>query len=238
LGIKDWLPKEAFSEAALKSALSAPIEGWSKRWLARGSALVTAAHRAELSPTAAQSRLVSGKAAKAELAGRGKRVLLEAVLDLDLAGLSPSEADHAVLDQLAVRIVEDLVAVLDAKLRSEDPDGTRMRFAVSINGVETLAVTLPKDALVSALKGAFGPARPNRTKAQSRMRALASMPVAMEGVLGRADLALSDVEGLSVGDVVVLDRQVQEPVELRLSGGQRVASGKLGRTEGRLSIHL
>jgi flagellar motor switch/type III secretory pathway protein FliN len=239
IAARDWLPTEAFSESAVKAALAGPVERWSKRWFAKGAAGVGTVHPAEIAEPSAQSRIVTGMLAQAELTGRGKRVLLEAALDVELAGQTLSEGDHAVLEAFAGAALQDLVSVLDETFRSAADDaGPRLRIALTLGGSDLLAVTVPRYAIVPALRARLGAARNTKDVLKSRLGALASTNVTAEAVLGLAELSFADLNNLGVGDVVILDRALQDPVDLRLSGGQRIGRGKLSRNGGRVAIQL
>ena len=227
MAAKDWLPAGAFSEEAVKAVLAETVERWSKRWFAKGTAAIATVHRAVIAEPSSQSRLVTGTVAEAELTGRGKRALIEASLDAELAGQALSEGDHAVLDAFAGAAVQDLVALLDEKFRSDDDEGARLRIGLSLFGSDLLAVTLPRHVLVAAIRGRLGRSRLNTETPKSRLGALAGTTVTAEAVLGEVELALGDLNALGVGDVVILDRALQDPVELRLAAGQRIGWGKL-----------
>jgi flagellar motor switch/type III secretory pathway protein FliN len=223
----------------VKAVLAETVERWSKRWFAKAAAAIAAVHRAESAAPSSQARLVTGSLAQAELNGRGKRALIEASLDVDLAGQALSEGDHAVLEAFAGAAVQDFVALLDEKFRSAaDEGGARVRIALSLAGTELLAVTLPRHVLVPAMRGRLGAPRAGKETPKSRLGALASTRVTAEAVLGHVEIALGDLNTLGVGDVVILDRALQDPVELRLSAGQRIARGKLSRNAGRVAIQL
>lgn len=236
---KDWLPQQAFCDEAVEAVLAETVERWSKRWFAKGTAAVAAVHAAEIARPSPQSRVASGVLAEAELTGRGKRVLLEAALDADLAIQVLSEGDHAVLDAFAGAALQDFVALLDETFKSAAGDeGAGVRFVLSLAGMELLAATLPRHVLVPALRGRLGAPRSGREAPKSRLGALGATKVTAEAVLGQVELALGDLNNLGVGDVVILDRGVQDPVELRLAGGQRIGRGKLSRNAGRVAIQL
>jgi len=52
-------------------------------------------------------------------------------------------------------------------------------------------------------------------------------------------LTMHELEGLSIGDVIVLDRHLDEAVELRLAGNESPAArGKLIRSGTQVSVQL
>ncbi len=239
---RHWLPKGAFTDDAVRAVLSATIALWSERWFARREATIGAVRFASAPITpAAQSLRVMGKIVDAELPGRGKRLLLEALLDIDLAGQTPIEGDHHVLDTLAARAMEDLLATLEETFGAEcaRDHGARIVATLAMAGSEMLTVSFPDSAVVPPIKARMGSRQPAGGTPRGRMSALGPMHVVADGILGQADLALDDLGGLAIGDVLILDRALQEPVELRLSDtGARIGRGRLGRNDGKISIQL
>ncbi len=239
-GVKDWLPRDAFRDAAVRAVLSGPVTRWSGRWLARDTAAVAAVSR-DADGWWPEAQVVAGALADARLSGPGKRRLLEAALDVDLAGQTLAQDDRRVMDDFALRAAGDLVAVLDeAFAKDAGREGaSRIRVTLSLSGDEALAVTLPEHVLVPALKARLGAARRKDAAPRGRLEALAPLRLVAEGVLGNAELALSDLDALGVGDVVILDRALNDPVELRVAANRRrIGQGRLGRNGGRVAIQF
>ncbi len=237
-GVRPWLPKGAFSDDAVKAALAEPLGRWSRRWFVREAAAVAAVSR-PLDGGFGSGRVVAGAVADAELPGTGKRRLLEAALDADLALLALGPDDHHVLDGLALRAVADLVAMLDDLLGAGRDDTVRLRLAIAIGDGDALVVTLPEHGLIPAMKARIGAVRRLDTVPRARAEALRPLPVTAQGVLGAAELSLDDVQELGIGDVVILDRPLSEPVELRVAAtGRRIGQGKLGRNGARVAIQF
>jgi flagellar motor switch protein FliM len=63
------------------------------------------------------------------------------------------------------------------------------------------------------------------------------LPVEIAVVLGRAELALSQVARLGVGDIVVLDQRTAEPLAALVGGGPKLR-GWAGRVGGRLAFQI
>ncbi len=236
LSARNWLPEGAFTDAAVAAALSEPLKLWSGRWFA--SAEVRAGPVIRAGVGAPQAFSLQGASADVEMTGRGKRTLLEAALATDLSTKNLNDADHVLLDALARRIAEDLIAVLGNGLEASPQETARVEAGITLDGREVMTVSLPCEAMVTAIKKHLGAARPSATPLGGRLAALGATRVALEGVLGKAELALSDVQELGVGDVVVLDRALTDSIELCLVQGATMARGRLGRSGGRMTIQL
>jgi flagellar motor switch/type III secretory pathway protein FliN len=241
--VKEWLPKGAFCDGAIKAALADTVAHWSGDWFSHPAAISAVCFAGRNLPhqDSAQGLHVRGVCADARLSGRGKRILLEQALAVDLSGQVLCESDHQVLAAFAAQVVEDLTARLDALFEGEAPptDAPRIGLTVSIAGSEMLSLALPDFVLVPLLKSKIRAARTLDDAPRGRMEALKSQRLGTEGILGNAELNLNDLGMLDVGDVLILDRRLNDSVELRISGGgQLIGRGKLGRNGNRVSIQL
>jgi flagellar motor switch/type III secretory pathway protein FliN len=227
--VQDWLPAEAFASEAVRVAKrTAQIA--STRAIAGAAGTVLA-----------QCTQVRGKHASVLLTPRGKRLLLEAILDIDLAQLVLTEGDRHVLDALAGDAIDDLVAQFDEVFAANDgtPGAPQIAAALMFGSSDLLTLSLPEHLLVPLIKARIGPSACHVAPLRQRMSALTKSSIVVEGVLGRAELALSDLKEIGVGDVLVLDRSLKDPVELRMPGEAKpLAHGRLCRNGDRISIQL
>ena len=60
-------------------------------------------------------------------------------------------------------------------------------------------------------------------------RAFQSLPAQAQLLVGKAEVALPDLAALQVGDVIVLDTSITDPLELHVAGGPAVLRACLGR---------
>jgi hypothetical protein len=186
----------------------------------------------------AQDRLTFEEAVGAVvLPPPARRLLLEAALALDLTEVAVREADRPVLDQLVEQMVRDLLVRL-AVTREEETHARRVSVTLGLQDRELLTLELPENGVVRLIHAAL-PRRPDAGPLVSRRRALGVSPVTVEGLLGRGSLSIHDLEGLAVGDIVLLDRGPSEKVELRLAPrSYGIAHAVLGRTGDRPSLRL
>lgn len=239
--VLDWLPDEAFSGPTLTGLFSGPVNAWAAEWFAGATVVVAAVAGREPLPAQPGVQQFQHGCITLSLLGAGKRRVLEAVLGLDLAQQTLTEADRHILDVLATEIVEDLGKRLQTELGASDAPTTDRcsTLVLSMAGRELLAFRCPKHLLVPLLKKRSIPSVSKRGGLGSRMKALGGMPVVAEALLGHVELAVADIEGLAVGDVLVLDRSLTEPAELRLAGAERIfARGKVQRNNNRTAIQL
>jgi flagellar motor switch/type III secretory pathway protein FliN len=244
--VSNWLPRDAYGADAVKAALAGIVADWSAAWFARHAVTISAvrAGREALVPARSGGLSVEGYPVRAELSESGEQHLLEATLDVDLSANPPNGKDTTLLKAVAAEAVEDLVKALNNGLEAGNPTGPtvgakQINIILSVAGNAMMTLMLPEHSLVSALKARLGPPAASATALVSRVAALSTTRVVAEGLLGRAEIEVSDLKGLSAGDVLLLDRSLSEPVELRLvSGVTQVGAGKLGRQDSRVSIEF
>lgn len=235
---RDWLPDTAFTEEIVGQVLRDSISSWSKRWFADAQVDVAAVRLGHVNKRMAQGLHVQGRSCEAELSGRGKRALLEAALGVDLSGMTLTESDHRILDRFAMAAADDLVAALDS-LGDGAREGSILSATLSLAGVEMAVLELPAAFLIPQIRKNSGPARKPAHPPKSRSEALRLVPIKAEGYLGRAELTLDDLQGLAIGDVIVLENSLKDPVELRMPGGRQcIGRGKLVRTVESVSIQF
>jgi flagellar motor switch/type III secretory pathway protein FliN len=239
MSVHHWLPKDAFVGRAAKDVLSGPVADWSARWIARAPAAVSRLRLVE-GGLARRDQSISGEHVELEMPGSGKRCLLEALLDVDLTEHQRSEGDMRVLDALADVVCKDLIRTFEAIVAGHavDEAGGRLKLTLTIGRNDICEATLPASSMVPLLKRQFGNATNDRPL--SRLSAaLRHVHVSTRVVLGDVELSLNEVRELGVGDVVVVDRAVGDPVDLRLPSSTRpLARGKLGRNGNQISIQL
>jgi len=85
--------------------------------------------------------------------------------------------------------------------------------------------------------GAASGAR-NRTGLQPRRAALAAERIVVDVCVGEAELALPELATLAVGDVLCLDRSLEQPALVKLRGGAPLCTGHLGLTGEHKAVQL
>ncbi|HEY4116132.1 MAG TPA: FliM/FliN family flagellar motor C-terminal domain-containing protein [Rhizomicrobium sp.] len=171
---------------------------------------------------------------------RGKRFLLEAALNVDLSESPLREGDRRLLDALAEKIIDDLAAHLEAALKPPAGEQEKtLRVVIAAGANELVVVRATEDALVPLIKAQCSKVRETSAAPSNRLLALRQTPIVAHAHLGQAEVALADLDGLCIGDVLVLDAAVSDPIELRLADCRSViARGRLCRSADNLSIQL
>ncbi|KAK47817.1 hypothetical protein BG58_40995 [Caballeronia jiangsuensis] len=180
------------------------------------------------------------------------RTLAGMALDLTQSeAKSVSDATCAPFAMLGERIVQELALAL-ASVQGRIPQLIESAFDARQNGVLVQLTAQQGHALCSVVyatglilqKSTVPRSKTaSRPSLASRPHALAATNVRLHARLGRADLAIRDVLELAPGDVIRLDRKVDEGVELFVQGdgslaSSVVATGRLGQTRDRFSVQL
>jgi len=240
-GARIWFPKEAYGRERVGACLRPPLQAWGERWFPRKTVAVGDVRVAPVPAAASSADSVAGVQAALDYLERGRRRILEAVLDIDLQSVELSDGDRKLLDRFVRRIVQDLADGLDALAKPGDEDDARQIVVstIALDGQEILNLSLPDHALAPLMKAQMPQRRGDAAQIARRSDALKQTKVMARGVLGSASLSLDELEGVSVGDVLVLDRGLSEPVDLRMTGSQAVLMrGKLCHSAGQVSIQL
>ncbi len=240
--VEDWLPEDAFTDERVTAILSKPLLAWRERWLPAGSACTLSLLDTDgAAPAHPSATLARGSFADAELSGDGLRALVKSVLDLDPTQQEANADDRAVLDGFAREVMRDLVSTLEVALPASGQGAGRSYLAVDLKleGDSVAVLWLGAGQVAALIRKTAAAARPSRQPIGARSDAIRATPVTLVGHLGNIELALDDLQGIGVGDVLVLDRAAHEPVELRLSqGSQALARGRLSKKDGCAAIQL
>ncbi len=238
-----WLPQEAYSVALVDKAICGPMVEWSEAWFVGAVASVSNVRTIGAAEEAATQLdlKIGGLHAALVVSGAAKRNLFGASLGVDPSRQTSSETDTRLLDAFARKIGQNLLNMLDA-IFSRNPNGVgkvKVAITLSIGSREILDIIVPDHLLVPVLKAGLGSTRRPAPLTGRRTDALRRTKLVARAVLGYADLSLSEVRELCTGDVLILDRTLEDPIELRVAGdGPPVARGKIRRNGDKISIQL
>jgi flagellar motor switch protein FliM len=116
-------------------------------------------------------------------------------------------------------------------------DACRITLAVkTATDASALDIVLLCDVLdpVVGMDQSAAGASPERVKAVI-MECIKPSPVVINATLGRASISIKDIADLKAGDVIVLARTIDEPVEVFMNG-KELCLGQLAEFEGRYAV--
>jgi hypothetical protein len=237
----DWLPDNVFTEEAVRPLFVGLLDAWSRTWFVDALISIKLRTPADGRAAATQRLVFASELGSIELTARVKRNLVVVALGGECISQTLTQADRHILDVFATEICEDLVSRLNKEFAGKVTQAGKEQIGLDVRlaGNEVLVVNLSCALVGSYLKLRIE--KPNRTRVPlvSRTKALGRSRTTVVGVLGYADLTLSELAGLDTGDVLVLDRSLSDPVELKMPQSNRVvARGKLQHDNGKTSIQL
>lgn len=256
LKVRDWLPAEVASRAKVRETIDAAVLAWSQAWFANQRLQATRFRPLADSPRLRGEdewwRAYRGPVTLS-IAPPAAQRMVSWVLDAPLARLelTPRDAavteglEHAVLDDLTARI-ETLLDLPDVEASSPPRVGTPglgqggVEVAVTDEvGALILSLALPFEAVLPLAKASLPAPRPPTETLSGLGQALAPTPVKLQAALGHVEIGVADLRRLAIGDVLVLDRGVDQGVLLDLPGStDEFTIARLGEADGRLTLTL
>ena len=236
---------------ALAERVDAALAGWQREWLADGAP--DPVFSLETAPRAERWLCAANDGATHLLLGcEGGWVARLGALavgepPLDAAARSPATGPLAasvgegMLESLARRLLGAAPAAAAATLRW-DGEGVPPAWREPGAGaaIYSLAPELPLLlALSPALVVAWLPKSTRRVRQPlaALPRAMEGCPVELQAVVGEAELELGELARLAAGDVIVLERRLDEPLALQL-GDEPVAQVQLGTMGGGRAVQV
>jgi len=229
-----WLPDEALHGGAVKRTLREIARRWSERWFARQLVgLCEHSHRFGDRQPSAESEaaaLVHDDGMIVTISAAGRSTLAGLILDIATGEMKLNPADRFVLDGLADDCIRNLCSdmALAFGLKAETgwrqldtaqmPDREDQIYHLGTGAPESLIEVRIAPSVAVALIKASGPPAPNPSELLDLGLALARQQVRVSAYLGRCRLTLGELSELAPGDVVVLDRDLGQPLPLAVEG--------------------
>lgn len=251
-----WLPIGVADRQVLREKVAEPLERWSRKWLAGVTLSVC---RWEISTSglwtdlAEHGRLMR-KTVGVSCGDRGAMRLAAWLLDADLVDLVVTEGDRRITRALVDQALHDLIDHLEIALNlttklepeTSEPErdtGNRLggvRVGVGAdNGGVGFWVGLPLATVLPICEASLPDPPLAIEPLQSCVVALAQETVRLEATLGSVRLALSELQALACGDVLILDRALDEPLDLYHTDGDcRVARATITEADGWRALDL
>lgn len=229
--VRDWLPRDALGHEVVREMLEQAVAGWTERWFVGAYASIAAARVVAADPRGANDE--GWRVYRHSVGIRVTRPALARMVEkaLDLAGpppSPPSEADTYLLAGLERKILQDLTEAIEQAFglpgdlspdprKIADPFAGAGGLAVSLAdpaGRDILTLGLPAAAAWTRLKTRLAPPRRRTERFEPLARPLGAVDVGIEAVIGGVELTLAELNDLAAGDVLILDRRLDQPVDV------------------------
>ena len=232
----------------VRQHLQSVVREWAEEWLA--TSVVQVDVRRDFLPSAGSAdwRRV-GPAEDFTLALLCPQSWVSRIKPL-LTGMAPDESvDGEIRSALAETLLTTLldrlagdsdVAASPQHTTSVDVGGPgtgRLAASVTLGAGVSLELVLGRPLLARWTEGAACETGQSAPLVSLR-EGLEAESVAVEVVVGSAELSLAELQSLSVGDVLRLDRGIKDPLMVMFDGGQGVCGAHLGAVRGRRAVQL
>lgn len=230
LHVREWLPGDATASAAVRRLVGEAVGIWSPKWFARAEARAAGFEARQGAAARRPAGWQAANAVSTSLAASETVRLAGLALGAEPERLVLSEADRDLIGSFTASIADDLARMIESALALdrdaaaapasvEDPFGGDGGLQFTVNDQDDrllLQVAIPAAALVPFLKAAIAPSRRRPAPLARIGDTFESTAVRIEARLGAVTLPLGDLAGLAAGDVLILDRAVEDGAELAL----------------------
>jgi len=240
---KPWLPNEAIEPEALAVPLGRIVRGWSEHWFANAGTSIAPLYQDDWpSSDATGWRTLEG--ASIALTAACRCAVASAMLARSILANALQVNDRKLVDRLANECADDLVRRIvpggsggsSERVRGLpiDLDGCSW-WQVSVSGARSLfCLAISPETAVWLAKSQLPPPKTNRMG--TLRAALGGQQLSVSLDLGRCPIRLAELDSLAAGDVLVMDRSTEDPLELLLNGSRSPIRARIGNTEGRASL--
>jgi hypothetical protein len=243
-----WLPQDAIAPERIQPAIDELMAEWGRAWLAESRPTLKPAFQDDWLSTSTSANWRScADVASLELTPTVQAVIAGAMLGVTVPSGSLQAAERTIVEDVARAAADDLL-VRFARLTGLKAEACELSdqaidlsrcswWSVGLGvGRRGFKFALSDVALMTISKQALAPAR--RSRSVSLREALALHQIRVSATLGHCALSLADLKGLAVGDVVVLDRAVESPLEIHVDGRPSVLRASLQAEHGKATLAL
>lgn len=229
--VREWLPWGVLSHDSVRQTLEQGIAQWNGLWFVTPAIAV-----ADLRPTMTDSRADSeGTGWRVYRAALGVRVargalprLVGRALDLRPDVTGQTGADLRLLAVFEDKLLESLIETLERAFgvagvlkpvpeRPADAFGELGGILVSLvepSGRDVLTLAIPVEIVFRHIKSVLKRPTGKGETLRPLGEALSDVRIPLEAQIGKVELTLAELGELAVGDVLVLDRRVDEAVDI------------------------
>jgi hypothetical protein len=248
--VRSWLPAEAVQRAVRDVALRTCVREWAAAWFAARPADL--AGDPATGPQPGQSRGACWQLADGvilSLAEDAEARIAAMMFGAPDDAASLTSADRDALDAGGAACIADLRNRLVASLRLDgggswrsgtvEPGiGSWWTWRVADGGREgLLQIALSEDLIVRRARAALPPIPAGKSLAPLAA-ALADQPVTVSALVGRSRLTTTELAGLAVGDVLLLDRDLTAAVDIAIGHRPKPLRCTIDRQDDRLQLTI
>lgn len=236
MDFQSWLPKSALLDGHLDREVARVAAAWLENWFPVRTDLTVllslALNEKETAETSVFWRSQSGDLGFF-LSEEGRRVFFAQATGIALGKKRLSEQDDALLDRLLVRSLAAfrpmLAGLFGCRIGPDEPlalarglkalpsDGGYVFSVLLLPSTPLVHILVPQDLAIRARK-AHLPRVSQSLVVDARRRALARLEINVGAFVGEASLAIGDLQGLSSGDILILDQPIDACALMTVNG--------------------
>ena len=226
----NWLPPGVAEREDVRRALAAAVEQWAQAWFGTSRPGLVNLRNADRTSTADDQGICwqSGEGSVSTGVSRQARTALAAIaLGPEIERLVLTETERDIVDGFLAELLKDLSRRVERAFHCGDDvpnDGRRAAapFApggllaeIDLGPAGPLRIAVPMSVIIAFCRTSM-PAPDPAPPISAVAKAVAASRVTVSAVLGSAHLPLGDFMSLVAGDVLILDRRVDEGADLLL----------------------
>lgn len=251
--MQDWLPDAALLDHSLPDALFEAVSDWRAAWMSDQDLHIHTLgfHSARPRVRHPLTILDPNKRFWVCAARQDRLAWSGALINLHQAEDDLSDADIAFHENTYAKCLSQFCSVLAHALGEEalpvevekqapKSEGEEVLFGMRLSSMRTVEVIFGvRRDLATRLRKRLAPSFKARTQPVSLTHALADHRIQLGVRLGGAELKLSEVRNLEIGDVIALDRRFEDALALVVDGAVNVPSPcYLAEKDGQFDIYL
>jgi hypothetical protein len=254
--IRDWLPSTVLEHAAIREKITAAVAEWASHWLGRPAAHVGPC-RSSSGPAGEPSDGAPWRVHAAAVALSCPKKSVSRLLDLALDGhvdqLGVAPADRELLQAFERKLIGDLAVRAELALgfggelkerpaHVPEPFDRLGGLSVAIcdtSGGQLAMMAVPLRAAIASCRKLLPPRSGGREMLAPMRAVLGATAVQLDARLGKAEVSVTDLRRLSLGDVLVLDAEIEDGVRLTVGDdGRELARAVLTQAEGGQALSI
>lgn len=247
---RDWLPVEAAATEAVRAMLEACVAEWSNKWVKEGRFELLGLELAK-EPDSAFHHGWQFPGGPVGVAMEDEASRLAALpIGAKPGTLNFSKTDLRIVQDFGRMLMADLVAIVEGSLPAASTAGAPSTSILDVfeggggvlvdvgtPGSPMLKLAIPMWALAQLCKSSVGQSSRSKEGMGTLVKALGETRLAVTCSVGQASVPLGDLAELSCGDVLILDRTVEEGALLAVTDSDgALARGALSEAGGAISI--
>ena len=242
--VSEWLPIGHLTSTAVTNLVGRVVSDWSEAWFSESQIKLSLLRPADGQASRKDWSPCGPCRLGVTRSGRLKLALL--ALDASSEPQPMTDADLQIIEGVQAALVKDLgdrlARLLEVKSSAENegqPGSDDLIATLWAENIEICQLSFCRNLIAALARRQAPPRRIHDEAPVSRIEALGPNRVALEAHFGSVELSLAEIRNLAVGDVLVLDTALNDPIALLLKPqGTAIVAGRLTQLDDHLALAL